>query len=192
MDARLPLTLNGWAWFGWLVYWIVAASDTHRTVKMESRLSRLQHGALMFGGFYMIFHHGNPFFYGRFYQLEWMRWLGDAFTAAGLLFSIWARVHLGKYWSGVITLKEGHKLITTGPYEWVRHPIYTGLITAAIGSAMAAETVDGFVGLVMIIAGCLVKLRREEALLTGQFGDEYAKFQRDVPMLLPIPRPSRP
>jgi protein-S-isoprenylcysteine O-methyltransferase Ste14 len=166
---------------------MLASANTYQIKKIESQRSRMQHGILMLGGFFLIFHR-HPFFYGRLYEIEPLRWFGNGLTGVGLLFSIWARVHLGGYWSGEITLKEGHKLITTGPYRWVRHPIYTGIITASIGSALAAQTGDGFVGFVMIVAGCMVKIRREEALLTGEFGDEYAKFKREVPMLVPFVR----
>ena len=68
---------------------------------------------------------------------DWWFWSGGVVTASGLLFSVWARHHLGKDWSQAVTLKEGHELITTGPYAVVGHPIYTGLLMAFAGSAMA-------------------------------------------------------
>lgn len=170
----------------WLVIWILAAGFAHPSKAEESRASRFQHGALMILGFYFIFHDASrAFIYGKFYHVDWVRWFGDFLTGIGLAFSLWARFHLGRYWSGVITLKQGHKLITTGPYQIVRHPIYTGMIAAVIGSALAAETADGFLGLALFVWACLIKVQREEALLTTEFGAEYAQFRRTVPMLVP-------
>ena len=87
-------------------------------------------------GFWLIFHSDKPYFAGWLYDSPAIGWTGTALTAAGLLFTVWARTHLGKYWSGIITLKQVHKLIRTGPYRIVRHPIYTGFLTAALGSAI--------------------------------------------------------
>jgi protein-S-isoprenylcysteine O-methyltransferase Ste14 len=114
------------------------------------------------------------------------RYAGDAITFFGLLFTVWARVHLGLYWSGEITLKVGHRLIRTGPYRLVRHPIYTGFLLAALGSAISAATGDALLGAVLVILALVVKLRREESLLIGEFGDEYRQFKLQTPALLPL------
>jgi protein-S-isoprenylcysteine O-methyltransferase Ste14 len=182
-----PLQLNGWMWLAWLIVWLLAAVSAHQAKLIESRGRSFIHGVLMCYGIFLILHNGNhPVFGGKIYHNDPVRWTGDIITAAGLLFSIWARAHLGKYWSGKITLKVGHKLIRTGPYRLVRHPIYTGLILGAVGGAMAAESVDGFIGLAMFITSCLLKVRWEESLLLGEFGEEYAAFRREVPMLIPF------
>ena len=107
-------------------------------------------------------------------------------TVLGLLFTVWGRIHLGRYWSGMVTLKEGHRLIRTGPYALVRHPLYTGFLRGGAGSALAARTVDAAIGFALLLAAYLVKLRREETLLTREFGDEYLRFKREVPALVPF------
>ena len=138
-------------------------------------------------GFFLIFH--NPDFSivcGPLYQSRAVSWLADGITASGLLFALWGRVHLGRYWSGIITLKEGHQLIRTGPYRWVRHPVYTGFLTAVLGSALMASTGDAVLGFAIVVVAYIVKLRREEALLTTRFGDEYRQFQREVFALVPF------
>jgi protein-S-isoprenylcysteine O-methyltransferase Ste14 len=66
-----------------------------------------------------------------------------------MLFSVWARVHIGRNWSGVVTIKEGHELVDTGPYALVRHPIYTGLLVAFIGSAFARGNWSGVLAVFM-------------------------------------------
>ena len=85
--------------------------------------------------------------------------IGVRCWSPGLAFAVWARVHLGRNWSGSVTVKEGHELIRTGPYAYVRHPIYTGLITAVLGTAIASGTVRALLGLVIIV----VSLRAQAA-----------------------------
>lgn len=138
-------------------------------------------------GFFLIFH-GNlrGFSNGHWTRQIAVQYCGSAITASGLLFSVWARVHLGRNWSGIITLKEGHRLIRTGPYRLVRHPVYTGLLVAVIGSAMAVGTWDALIGVAIILLALLLKLRREETLLTSEFGEEYVTFKRETPGLVPF------
>lgn len=101
------------------------------------------------------------------------------------MFSSWARIHLGQYWSGTVALKEGHKLVTSGPYRLVRHPIYTGLFMAVLGSAAAAATVEAFVSFAVMLAAYAVKWRREEKLLLGEFGQEYRDYMTRTKALIP-------
>jgi protein-S-isoprenylcysteine O-methyltransferase Ste14 len=172
-------------WTGWLIYWLIAALSANRAKFIDPPNRRFWYGFLMVAAFFLIFH-DRYWSGGRIYKYPPVRWAGVVITAIGVLFSIWARVHLGKYWSGIITLKEGHKLITTGPYRIVRHPIYTGMITGVIGSAITAGTGDAALGIVLFIWACMIKVRREEQLLTGEFGQEYEDFRRRVPMLVPF------
>jgi protein-S-isoprenylcysteine O-methyltransferase Ste14 len=173
-------------WLAWAAYWFVAASFVQRARTSERWTGRLQHRLPLVLGYLLIFHGRHPtLFPGGYGVGHGIGYLADVVTAGGLLFAVWARVHLGRYWSGTVTLKEGHRLIRTGPYALVRHPIYTGMLTGALGSAVAAGTVDALVGVAIILAAFLVKLRREETLLSGEFGDEYARFKADVPALVP-------
>jgi len=84
-------------------------------------------------------------------------------AAAGCLFTWWARLHLGRFWSSAITRKEGHRIIDTGPYGLVRHPIYTGLIGAMIATGIAIGTATGLLGTALIAYGLWQKARMEEA-----------------------------
>jgi protein-S-isoprenylcysteine O-methyltransferase Ste14 len=112
--------------------------------------------------------------------------VGLALTILGLGFAIWARIHLGRFWSGTITLKENHELIRSGPYAFVRHPIYTGLLTAAAGTALARGTFSALLGLALIGVVCWLKIRAEEKLLTNHFGDTYRNYRRQVAALIPF------
>ena len=111
-------------------------------------------------------------------------------TLAGTLFTWWARIHLGRFWSNAITRKEGHRVIDTGPYGLVRHPIYTGLIAAMLATGVAVGTITAMLGAVLISLGLWQKARMEEGFLTDELGaDAYGPYCRRVPMLVPfLPR----
>ena len=105
--------------------------------------------------------------------------------AIGLGLAGWARFHLGRFWSGRVTLKEDHAIIRTGPYRIVRHPIYTGLVMAIAGTGLAQSTVAALAGLVLIVIGLIIKIRQEEQLLTDHFGAAYEAYRTDVRALIP-------
>ena len=108
-------------------------------------------------------------------------------TLPGFAFAWWARVHLGKLWSGSVTRKPGHKIISTGPYAIVRHPIYTGLIAATLASAIAVGTVVSMLGFAAMVFGFWLKARLEERFLVQELGPQaYDTYCREVPMLWPL------
>src|SRR4051812_13824502 len=181
--------INGWAWLFWFICWLVAGQFVHRTRRTDTQIRRLDYSLPMFIGFILIFHgrhDGQTWIYRRYNESVAMTWIGNVLTFAGLAFSGWARAHLGRYWSGNITLKEGHKLIRTGPYCMARHPLYTGFLIAAFGSAMVASTGDAIVGFLLILISILIKIHREESLLLSEFGPEYRQFKAEVSALLPF------
>ena len=114
-----------------------------------------------------------------------------ALAAAGLAFTVWARVHLGRNWSGSVTLKEGHELILSGPYAWVRHPIYTGLLMALLGSAVACGELRAAIGLGVVAAAFVRKLRIEERFMRESFPQQYPRYCAQVPALIPFTKPPR-
>jgi protein-S-isoprenylcysteine O-methyltransferase Ste14 len=174
-------------WLIWWVYWLISARFTARTKSSESWLARMTHLVPLGLAFFLIFHDPHDaIVYGILYRVRWAQAVGIAVTAAGLLFAVWARVHLGKYWSAMITLKDEHKLIRSGPYRFVRHPIYTGFIAGAIGSAITIGSGDAWVGVAILVPTCLVKIWREEKFLATEFGEEYLQFCSDVAMIVPF------
>ncbi len=108
-------------------------------------------------------------------------------TLPGFAFAWWARIHLGRLWSGSVTRKAEHRIIDSGPYAIVRHPIYTGLIWATLVSAIAAGTVLSLLGIGAMILGFWLKARLEERFLVQELGPQaYETYCREVPMLLPF------
>jgi protein-S-isoprenylcysteine O-methyltransferase Ste14 len=181
------LQVNAFLWVAWLGYWYIAARFVNRAKASEGWLQRLAHMLPMACGFYMIFQWGeHRLLPTRLYKSLPAEYVGMALTIGGLLFTVWARVHLGRYWSGIITVKEGHNLIRTGPYRFVRHPIYTGFVLATLGSALVSGRLNAFVGFALVVVAILFKVGREEAVLRQEFGDEYRTFESEVAALVPF------
>ena len=181
-----PINICGLLWLAWMFCWIVSAQFVLKMKKNE-HIQRLQHTVPTAFGMLAIFHQGQipELSWGALYDSAALAWTGVALTATGHAFSGWARVHIGKYWSGTVALKEGHKLVTTGPYAFVRHPIYTGLLTSVLGSAMAAGTREAFAGFAVMIVGYIIKWRREEKLMRQEFGQEYADYMARTKAIIP-------
>ena len=107
-------------------------------------------------------------------------------VAGGLGISIWARRVLGRNWSGIVTVKQDHELIRTGPYRYVRHPIYTGLLLAILGTALIFGEWRGLIAFVIFTAAIMLKVRTEERFMDESFPEQYARYRAEVPALLPF------
>jgi protein-S-isoprenylcysteine O-methyltransferase Ste14 len=175
-------------WAAWLLYWIVRAWGVRRNERGETSGQRLKTSLVLAGGAFLIFARDTPLgvLDHRFApNSEVLRALGLVMELAGLLFSVWARVHLGKFWSARVTLKQGHELIQSGPYARVRHPIYSGIGLAMLGTALFSGEWRALVGAMIFIVGHWLKSRREEALLISQFGSFYEDYRSRTGSLLP-------
>ena len=194
-DPQFYRHLILWAWCAWALYWLIASIGNKATQRREPLGSRLAHVLpLLIGGVLLGVR-----------ELPWAAVLGTrlwprsfliycvgfAILIAGLAFAVWARVHLGRNWSGAVTVKEDHELIRTGPYGYVRHPIYTGILTGVIGTVICSGTLRSVLGLVIIAAALLRKLRKEEEFMREVFPGQYQKYCEEVPALIPFARPRR-
>jgi protein-S-isoprenylcysteine O-methyltransferase Ste14 len=113
-------------------------------------------------------------------------WIGMPLIAAGIVFSIWARRHLAGWWSSNVTLKHDHQLIRSGPYRYARHPIYTGLLLALLGTAISIGEWRGFLGVLVIAFALLHKISIEETFLTEAFPGDYPRYRAEVAALIPF------
>ena len=176
-------------WVLWCAYWMIVSRNVKQTARSESQWSKVQRLVPLAVAALLLW---VPTLPGGFLceklipQTAWTFWIGAAITVAGLLFSVWARVHLGRNWSAVVTLKQEHELITSGPYGLVRHPIYTGLLVAFIGTAIARAEWRGVLAVALVLISFWHKLRLEEAWLTEEFGDVYRDYRRRVSALIPF------
>jgi protein-S-isoprenylcysteine O-methyltransferase Ste14 len=175
-------------WGGWFTLWSVMARSVKEAAQSESAGSRLSHVIPLLVAAYLLAARAPlPLLNDRFAPLAiWPAALGAALTFAGLAFSVWARFVIAGNWSSYVELKRGHELIVEGPYRWVRHPIYTGLLLAFIGSALAVGEWRGVLAVAIAAASFWRKLRLEEALMRGQFGETYARYAASVPALIPF------
>jgi protein-S-isoprenylcysteine O-methyltransferase Ste14 len=181
-------------WFAWVAYWWIAARSAKPTERRESPGSRLLHIVPLTLAAWLLWaqHAPGPWLNQRLLPwAPWEFWVGALLTALGLLFTVWARVHLGRNWSGTVTIKQDHELVDTGPYALVRHPIYTGLLVAFIGSALPRGDWRGMVAVLIAWAALWRKLKLEERWMAERFGERYDAYRQRVPALIPGWRRSR-
>jgi protein-S-isoprenylcysteine O-methyltransferase Ste14 len=175
-------------WGGWLIVWNVMAWRVKEAAQRESAGSRFTHVApLLVAAYLLAGRVPLPPLNERFAPLSlWLAVLGAALTFAGLAFAIWARFIIAGNWSGYVELKQDHELILDGPYALVRHPIYTGLLLAFAGSALAVGEWRGVLAVAIAAASFWRKLRFEEAIMRREFGDAYSQYAARVPALIPF------
>jgi protein-S-isoprenylcysteine O-methyltransferase Ste14 len=177
------------AWVFFFIYWQIRAAKTKTTQRLEPAASRLLRVLIFLIAIVLLWttRIPLPLLYRQLWpQGLWPFWLGVAVTTAGLLFAVWAREHLGSNWSRSVTIKQGHELITSGPYAVVRHPIYTGILTGFLGMAIAIAQVRGFVSLVLIFVALWIKFRMEEKWMRSEFGETYAGYAHHTAALVPF------
>ena len=175
-------------WLGWLFYWFISARGTKRTVRHETPAQRWIYALpLAVAMVLFMFPHRFVHLFQLIFPPTWtLYWIGTALLVTGLAFSIWARVTLGRNWSGTVTVKEDHELIQTGPYQLVRHPIYTGLLVAVTGSALAQDRWSSVLAVVLIFISFWIKLLREEAWIRETFGEKYDAYCARTKRLVPL------
>ena len=175
-------------WIAFLIYWQIRAVGTKRTQRLEPVAARILRALTFLIAIVLLSTTRIPL---RWLYLQpwrqglWPFWLGASVTVAGLLFAVWAREHLGSNWSRSVTIKQGHELITTGPYAVVRHPIYTGILAGFLGTAIALSQVRGFIVFVLIFFILWVKLRMEEQWMRSEFEETYASYAHQTAALVP-------
>ena len=174
--------IAGYVAFG--VYWEVAAKNAAQSKRTESTASRGVHVALT--NVALLLEVVTIRGLGRFTPaLPLVMTMGLAIEAAGVALAIWARRHLGRNWSGRIAIKEGHELVRSGPYEFLRHPIYTAILAMYAGIAVVTGEWLGVIGFVMVLLAYWRKIRLEEAALDKAFGPAYDSYRRDTWALVP-------
>jgi protein-S-isoprenylcysteine O-methyltransferase Ste14 len=182
-------------WVVFFAFWLYSGMNTKRTEQRESRITRMAHLAAMLASWALILPDhafspplGSPVFSSGPFAPGALpgQVVGVAITAMSVAFAFWARITLGRNWSGAVTLKKDHELVRRGPYRWVRHPIYTGIWGAVAGTSIATAEVRGVIATVLVLAAYLVKLRKEERLLERHFPEAYPDYRRRTKRLIPL------
>ena len=184
-------------WFAWLVSWTIAMLWSDRTEKRDALPAEFLFRVLFYAGLILLLAYPSTSSTHARTQLWSLRdpikWVLVAPVAAGLLFAWWARIHLGRLWSDRVVRKAGHHVVDTGPYRLVRHPIYSGLILAALSTAVQKGTALALLGVVLVTLAFWIKARREERFLRAELGaDAYESYARKTAMLAPFVRIQTP
>src|ERR1700688_478426 len=184
--ATWPPQLLAIIWIVWLISWVVASFWSGRTQKQvmtwDERTYRIPifAGAILFTPWIAQLLGEKPLWQFGDFGI----YVAAALTLAGISFTWWARIHLGRFWSNAIARKEDHRVVESGPYGLVRHPIYTGLILAILATGAAVATASSLLGALLISFGQWQKARMEERFLMAELGPEaYESYRRRVPMI---------
>ena len=175
-------------WIVLVVYWINGAMKTRATSDKEPFTSRSAVLLIEMLGYLLVFSDSASIgILGTRFIPRTMASavLGVVFTWSGIGLAVWARYHLAEYWSARITIKEDHQLIRTGPYSHHRHPIYSGLILATIGSALVIDKWRCVLGVCLVTVGYYFKASGEETMLARQFGEAFREHQKHAGFLIP-------
>jgi len=193
--VRLAPVLVLWLWVAFLLYWLVLAQFNKKaSPNAPWRLASGVRLTVVLVAVLLVLlsrRHAVP---GLFASLGGVlamhagaagQWVGLGLCLAGFGFAMWARLHLGRNWGMPMSLRQGHELVTSGPYAYVRHPIYTGIMLAMIGSTLAR-------GLAWLLLFCLgfayflFSARTEEQMMAAQFPNTYPAYRRRTRMLIPF------
>lgn len=200
----LPKYIVVFIWFLWIVSWAAAANTMSAPVAKVAGFRReWPYRVLMGFGFVLMFvslgQSWSPvplpplrtailaFGFAQLWDLpNAALWGAALLAAAGLALMWWARLHLGVLWSSGVTRKEDHKLIDSGPYGFVRHPIYAGLLMLSVALLAISGRTFGVMGFGFVVVGLFLKARLEERFLREELGTEvYGAYAKRVPMLVP-------
>lgn len=175
-------------WIIFIAYWIISARRVKAIAEQQSWPSSLMHRLPVGLGWWLLVYRGFPAPLNLFLTPhgDWAQAAGAMICVAGLFVTIWARRTLAGNWSGDVTFKQGHELVKAGPYRFVRHPIYTGLLLMCAGSAMGSGRLRGWIGVVFVAVGFWIKIKQEEKLMLQHFPDQYPAYRKQVKALVPF------
>ncbi|MDA8336167.1 MAG: isoprenylcysteine carboxylmethyltransferase family protein [Peptococcaceae bacterium] len=184
---RYLYAVSNWLWLAFLVLWLVWGLITTRQRRVVTRGSSVVPLWVML--FLLLFFRHDLLGFIP----ELVLWPGHTpaavagllVQAAGLGLSVWARYYLGSFWSSAPVLREGHKVVASGPYRLVRHPIYSGLLLAVLGTFLMNGSTFSLLALILATGAMWWKAWSEERLLTAELGDEYVNYRRRTCMLIP-------
>lgn len=186
MAHATSLFIDG-CWIAWAVYWVVMALSTKRTVERGGFFAYRLVGLIVV---VVLIAAGRLVDVSSHSQL-WTTTVAlgivtDCIVLAGFAVTVWARITLGRNWSAEVTFKQDHELIESGPYAFVRHPIYTGLLAMALGTAINYGRAIGFAVFVGLCGAIWLKARQEEQIMSRHFPDAYAEYKTRVHAIIPF------
>jgi protein-S-isoprenylcysteine O-methyltransferase Ste14 len=187
-QARL-LDLLAWIWLGFGIYWWFIGGARNRPERTSEpqfhRIFRLIILAITFGLLFARWAAAGVL--GRRFLPRDISivYLGFTLAILGILLALWARIHLGQYWSDKVVLKVDHQLIRTGPYARLRHPIYSGVLLGVAGTGLVVGEWRAVFAFVILLTNYIIKALREEQILAGAFAADFSVHQQRTGFLLP-------
>lgn len=182
-------SICGCLWIAWGVVWLIWAIQSKQTRQRESLASQISYRVPILAAIYLIFYAKrlSPWWTADILRYRgWFGWLGVAITALGFALTIWARSILGGNWSGTVTIKVDHELIRSGPYRFVRHPIYTGILIAMAGSALVYDQWRSVVVVALFWISFTIKRLKEEQFMRQTFGEQYVDYSHSTGAIFPM------
>jgi len=171
------------------VSWLLAALWRARAAREPPKRTQITYRLLALSGVFMLFADVPPLDVQLWHLPVALQWPAVVVSFLGFAFTWWARIHLGRFWSSNVGRKADHRIIDTGPYGIVRHPIYSGITLASVGTAVLRATPGAWIGVALLTIGWYVKARLEERFLREELGTgNYDAYARRVPMLVPFTR----
>ncbi|MDB4940266.1 MAG: isoprenylcysteine carboxyl methyltransferase family protein [Candidatus Doudnabacteria bacterium] len=185
------------SWNAILLVWLPGYFTGKRTIQRPNPIRRAFAFALIIAGFMFLFSNSGPgnSFAERFLAVPHLfitpstvpfGIIGLIIDLTAIVFAIWARIALGRNWSNAIALKENHELVQTGPYAIVRHPIYTGLVFAAFGTALTIGRLTDYIGVILLLVAILIRIQDEDALMAEQFSESHPAYRQRTKKLVPF------
>ena len=188
LSASEAFQISSKIWFVWCILWLLMAAWSKPSKRREVPWQRLEHIIPMVIGFLLMYNHNFAWkFLGDRVvpENDGVTIIGLLLTLGGLVFAVWARIALGANWSGTVTIKSGHNLIRRGPYKWIRHPIYTGILLSFVGTVLLQGEVRSLLSFVFVLLALYRKAKREEKFLSEEFGEGFAEHAKHTGMFLP-------
>jgi len=183
-------------WLLLVAYWIISAFGNKKTVQRYKPGQRLLAFVALVVVYWALFYYKNDSLTQPIHDWLMQRTIPDtdligplstALCAAGIAFAIWARHTLGRNWNANPGVKEGHELIVNGPYRFVRHPIYTGMLLALFGSLVVGDgRIRGLLFFAFIAIGLHFKSKIEEGLMMQTFPNSYPEYRRRTKAIIPF------
>lgn len=185
-----PKTIVLFCWLGLLGYWLIAAFSVKTARKKQSPSAIFWFRVFQVVTFILLagIIPFPPFNFVLWHPSSATNVSGIILCIAGFAVAVWARRTLASNWSASVTYKEKHELITNGPYRFVRHPIYSGLLLMMVGTVLVIGRLDTMFAILLRLASYYFKIRSEEAILTEHFSDEYHRYMANVSALVPFPK----
>ncbi len=174
------------AWIFTGVFFLIGMLRANRISSREAGAARLLDALLLWGGYYLLMVPLVPWAaLNRRFAPAALAPLAAGVAILGLILACFSRFFLGRYWSGTVALKQDHKLIQNGPYRFVRHPLYSGLILAVFGTACAFGVWHRLLGAGLLFACFLRRAFKEDRLMQSRFGAEFDAWRRRTGQIVP-------